>query len=158
CLSAAFAAAWFELQQRLQMSELRERDYLRSSVCRSVVGFFFVCLSAFAFKSGPLIIMSLAVSYLVGSRLNTGSQLSFRSLRFARPMGRMLVQFGLPLSIGTSLATIRDGAVDKWLLQWMSGPPDVGMLTAAMMVSQVPILALAGGVGPWAYSMAVKAH
>ena len=158
CLSAAFAAAWFELQQRLQMSELRERDYLRSSVCRSVAGFSFICLSAFAFKSGPLIIMSLAASYLVGIGLNTESQLSLRNLRFARPIGRMLVQFGVPLAISMSLATILGGAIDKWLLQWMSGPRDVGMLTAATMVSQVPILALAAGVGPWAYSMAVQAH
>jgi O-antigen/teichoic acid export membrane protein len=158
CLSTAFAGAWFELQQRLQMSQLRERDYFRSSVCRSVVGFAFVCLSAFAFESAPLIIMSLAASYLVGTSLTTDSQLSFRNLRFARPFGGMLVQFGLPLSISMILATIMGGTVDKWLLQWMSGPRDVGMLTAATMVAQVPILALSGGVGPWAYSMAVQAH
>ena len=47
-------------------------------------------------------------------------------------------------------------SVDKWLLQALSGPEAVGLFTAAALVTQMPILALAGGIGPLAYSLAVR--
>ena len=48
-------------------------------------------------------------------------------------------------------------SIDKWMLQVLTGTEAVGLFSAATFVAQVPVTTLAGGLGPSAYSMAVRA-
>jgi len=156
CLTATFSSAWFELKQRLQLSELREGDYFLSSAARGVLSTVFVCVAAFVFRSAPIIVLSLAASNFLASLIVPERRLRLVQCRFDRTVYRTLFRFGFPLSISVGLATILM-SVDKWLLQALSGPQAVGFFTAAAFVAQVPISSLAGGIGPLAYSMAVQA-
>ena len=74
---------------------------------------------------------------------------------FDRKIFASILRFGLPLSVSVGLATVLM-SIDKWLLLALSGPEAVGLFNAAALVTQTPILALAGGIGPIAYSLAVR--
>ncbi len=156
CLTATFASAWFELKQRLQMAELREGDYFRSSAARGAITAVFVCLVAFACRSAALIMLALAAGNFLASFIVRERRFSLAKFRFDPAVCRTLFRFGFPLSISVGLATILM-AVDKWLLQALLGPRAVGFFTAATFVAQIPITSLAAGIGPLAYSMAVQA-
>jgi O-antigen/teichoic acid export membrane protein len=103
-----------------------------------------------------VILLSLAASNFLASLIVPDRRLSLVKCHFDRTVCRTLFRFGFPLSISVGLATILM-SVDKWLLQALSGPQAVGFFTAAAFVTQVPISSLAAGIGPLAYSMAVRA-
>jgi O-antigen/teichoic acid export membrane protein len=154
--TAAFLSAWVELKQRLQLAELREKAFFQTSVGRGAVAVICVCTTAYVYRSAPAILLSLAVSSLIVGVFAREPRLTFFRNRFDLTVCRTLLRFGVPLSVSIGMATILM-SVDKWMLQGLSGPHDLGLFTAATLVAQVPILALAGGIGPWAYSMAVEA-
>ena len=147
----------FELQQRLKMSELRETDYFVASAGRCLISFLFVCAAAVFTESATFIILALGVGGVLSIFIKREPRLRLDKMRLNRSLGLSLARFGLPLSVSMALATMVGGTVDKWILQGIVGPEGVGLLTAANMVAQVPIIALAGGIGPWGYSMAVQA-
>jgi O-antigen/teichoic acid export membrane protein len=155
-LVAAFASGWFELRQRLQMAELRATDYFRASAARGVVSTILVCSAAYIYRSPPQVLAALAVSIFVAGLAIREPDFNLFNWRFDWAVCGTLFRFGLPLSISVGLATIL-ASVDKWLLQLLSGSDAVGLFTAGALVAVVPITALAGGIGPWAYSMAVRA-
>jgi O-antigen/teichoic acid export membrane protein len=156
CLVAAFAVAYFELKLRLQMAELREADYFWTSAGRGVIGITLICAVSYFHGTAPVIILALAASFLAGSFIRREPRLNFRNLQFDFSACLTLLRFGLPLSISVGLGAILV-SVDKWLLQGLSGPEAVGLFSAAVIVAQTPIVALAGGIGPPAYSRAVQA-
>jgi O-antigen/teichoic acid export membrane protein len=157
CLVATFAGAWFELKQRLQMAELREMDYFWTSAGRGLTTIIIVCATAYFFDGNvSLIILALATSFFAASFIAREPRLNFRKLQFDFSAFFPLLRFGLPLSISVGLATIL-ASVDKWLLQGFWGTQGVGLFSAAAVVAQTPIMALAAGIGPSAYSMAVQA-
>ena len=156
CLAAAFAAAWLELNQRLQLAELRETDFFRTSFGRGVATVILVSATAYLYRSAPLILLALGASFLLASLLVREPRLNLLRFRFDLAVCRTLFRFGIPLSISVGLGTILM-SVDKWLLQGLSGARAVGLFTAATLVAQVPIATLAGGIGTAAYSMAVQA-
>jgi len=49
-------------------------------------------------------------------------------------------------------------SIDRWMLQLLAGSKAVGLFTAASFVAQVPIALLAGGIGPSANALAVRAY
>jgi O-antigen/teichoic acid export membrane protein len=156
CLLATFAAARFELKQRLQLAELRGAKYFCASVGRSMVATVLVCVVTYIYRSAPLTVLALAVSYLLGNLVVREARLSLTRLRFNIVVCRDLMRFGLPLSMSIGLGMILV-SVGKWLLQGMAGSEAVGFFTAATLVTQTPIAALASGLGPPAYAMAVEA-
>lgn len=156
CLIATFAAAWFELELRLKMAELRQADYFWMSVGRSAITIILVCTTAYFSRNAPLIILALATSYIIASFIRQEPRLSFRNLRLDFSLYPTLLRFGLPLSVSAGPAAILM-SVDRWLLQGLSGADAVGFFSAAIVVAQMPIGALAAGIGPPAYSMAVQA-
>jgi len=154
-LFASSVTVWFELRQRLQMAELRAVEYFRMSVGRGLVTTLLVSAAAFAWRSASLTLFALAVSNFLAGLLVPERQLGFNRLRFDRKIFASVLRFGVPLSVSVGLATVLM-SVDKWLLQALSGPKAVGMFTAAALVTQMPIQALASGIGPLAYSLAVR--
>jgi O-antigen/teichoic acid export membrane protein len=156
CMIAAFASGWFELRLRLQMAELRATDFFRASAARGVISALLVCGAAEIFRSPPEILLALAASIFFAGLAVRESRFRFWNWRFDWAVCRRLARFGLPLSISMGLATIL-ASIDKWLLQLLSGSGAVGFFTAGALVGFVPILALAGGIGSSAYSMAVSA-
>ncbi len=154
-LVASSVTIWFELRQRLQMAELRAAEYSRMSVGRGLLTTLLVSAAAFAWHSASLSLFALAVSNLLAGLLVRERHLLFSRLTFDRKIFVSILRFGVPLSVSVGLATVLM-SVDKWLLLALSGPEAVGLFNAAALVSQMPILALAGGVGPVAYSMAVR--
>jgi O-antigen/teichoic acid export membrane protein len=155
-LVATFASAWVELKQRLQMAELRQLDFFKTSVGRGIVTVIFVCGSAYIYRSAAAVLLALGVGTLLVGVATREQRLNFIGNRFDPTVFRTLLRFGLPLAISVGLGTILM-SVDKWMLQGLLGPRAVGMFTAATLVTQMPLLALAGGIGPWAYSLAVQA-
>jgi O-antigen/teichoic acid export membrane protein len=156
CLVATFAAAWFELKQRLQLAELRETDYFWASTGRGALTITFVCAASYFYGTASVIILVLATSFFAASFIRREPRLNFRNVQFDISASLPLLRFGLPLSISIGLGSML-GSVDKWLLQGLSGPQAVGLFSAAAIVAQTPLMALAGGIGPLAYSMAVQA-
>ena len=154
-LFASSVTVWFELRQRLQMAELRVVEYFRMSVGRGLVTTLLVSAAAFASRSASLTLFALAVSNFLAGLLVPERQLGFSRLRFDRKIFVSILRFGVPLSVSVGLATVLM-SVDKWLLQVLSGPEAVGLFTAAALVTQMPIQALANGIGPLAYSLAVR--
>ncbi len=154
-LVASSLMAWFELRQRLQMAELRGGEFFRMSVGRGLLATLLVSSAAFAWGSASLTLLALAVSNLAAGFLVRERRLGFSRLRFDQEIFASVLRFGVPLSISVGLGTVLM-SVDKWLLQALSGPTAVGMFTAAALVAQMPIQALASGVGPLAYAMAVR--
>ena len=154
-LFASSVTVWFELRQRLQMAELRAVEYFRMSVGRGLLTTLLVSAAAFAWRSASLTLFALAVSNLLAGLLVPERQLGFSRLRFDRQTFASVLRFGVPLSVSVGLATLLM-SVDKWLLQALSGSEAVGMFTAAALVTQMPIQALANGIGPLAYSLAVR--
>jgi O-antigen/teichoic acid export membrane protein len=154
-LTASFATVWFELRQRLQMAELRALEYFRMSVGRGLITTLLVCAAALVWRSASLSLFALAASIFLAGLLARERQLSFSRLSFDQKTFSALFRFGIPLSVSVGLATILM-SVDKWILLALSGPQAVGLFTAATLVAQMPILALANGVGPVAYSLAVR--
>lgn len=155
-LLAMFVSAWVELKQRLQMAELRKADFFRTSVGRGVLTVIFVCGSAYVYRSAPVVLFGLGIGTLLVGVATREPRLSFVGNRFDPNVFRTLLRFGLPLAVSVGLGTILM-SVDKWMLQGLLGPRAVGLFTAATLVTQTPLLALAGGIGPWAYSLAVQA-
>jgi O-antigen/teichoic acid export membrane protein len=156
CLFATFASAWFELRQRLQLAELRGADYFWTSAARGVTSTIFVCGAAYIYQNPPQIIFALAVSLILAGFTIRERRFNLLNWRFDWEICRTLFRFGLPLSISVGLVMIL-ASIDKWLLQLLSGSGAVGLFTAGTLVAQVPVLALAGGIGTTAYSMAVHA-
>lgn len=152
---AAFTSAWVELKQRLQMAELREATFFRTSVLRGVATALFVCGTAYLRGSASSLLFAVGAAGLLVSVTITEPRLTLLSHRFDPAVFRSLMRFGIPLSISVGLGTILM-SVDKWMLQAMIGPHAVGLFTAATLIAQVPIMTLAGCIGPWAYSMAVQ--
>ena len=106
-----------------------------------------VSAAAFAWRSASLTLFALAVSNFLAGLLVPERQLGFSRLRFDRKIFASILRFGVPLSVSVGLATVLM-SVDKWLLQVLSGPEAVGLFTAAALVTQMPIQALADGIGP----------
>ncbi len=152
---AAFVSAWVELKQRLQMAELREATFFRTSVMRGVATTLFVCGTAYLGGRASSLLFAVAAGGLLVSVAVTEPRLTILSHRFDPAVFRSLMRFGIPLSISVGLGTLLM-SVDKWMLQAIIGPDAVGLFTAATLIAQVPIMTLAGCIGPWAYSMAVQ--
>src|SRR5260370_1158258 len=101
-------------------------------------------------------ILAIGVSTLFGGCLVRTEHFSVFNWRFDWEIGRMVFQFGVPLFAGVGVANILF-SIDRWMLQLLSGSKAVGLFTAASFVAQVPISFLAGGIGPSAYALAVRA-
>lgn len=156
CIATIFASAWFELKQRLQLAELCDVEYLWMSAARGLITMAVVCATAYLFRNPTLIMVGLALSIVIASSIVKRRRLTIKNWRFDWTMCGALFRFGFPLSISVGLATILM-SVDKWMLQALSGPQAVGLFTAATFVGQMPISALAAGIGSSAYSMVVRA-
>jgi O-antigen/teichoic acid export membrane protein len=154
-LVAAFMSAWVELKQRLQMAELREATFFRTSVLRGAATTLFVCGTAYLREGASSLLFAVGAAGLLVSTVVPEPRLTLLSQRFDLTVFRSLMRFGIPLSISVGLGTLLM-SVDKWMLQAMVGPHAVGLFTAATLITQVPIMTLAGCIGPWAYSMAVQ--
>ena len=155
-LTATFMSAWVELKQRLQMAELREAAFFRTSVLRGVASALFVCGTAYLHRSASSILFALGAAGLLVSLVAREPRLTILSHRFDLAVFRSLIGFGFPLSVSVGLGTLLM-SVDRWMLQAMIGPHAVGLFTAATLITQAPIMTLAGCIGPWGYSMAVQA-
>jgi O-antigen/teichoic acid export membrane protein len=155
-LFAAFASAWFEMQQRLQLAELRSADYLRASAARGVLSAIFVCSAAYVSHSASRILVALAVAAFIAGVIARESRLNLLHWRFDWSICRALVRFGLPLSISIWLTQTLT-SLDRWLLQLLAGPDTVGLFAAGSFVVSMPTLALASGIGILAYSRSVHA-
>ncbi len=154
-LLASSVTVWFELRQRLQMAELRAAEYFRMSVGRGLLTTLLVSAAAFTWHSASLSLFALAVSICLAGLLVPERHLGFSRLRFDREIFASILRFGVPLSVSVGLATFLM-SLDKWLLQALSGPEAVGLFNAAALLTQMPIQALAVGIGPLSYSMAVR--
>ena len=104
-----------------------------------------------------MMVLAIGVSTLVAVSLFRIAHLNLFNWRFDRAIGRTVLQFGLPVFVGFGVANILI-SIDRWMLQLLSGSKAVGLFTAASFVTQVPVALLAGGIGPSAYALAVRAY
>ena len=156
CWVATVSTAWVELKLRLQMAELRDSTYFRTSVIRGLISTISVCMAAYLWRNGSIIVLTLGVSVFLAGLIAREPRLSFFRSRLDWAACRTLLHFGIPLALSSGLAVIQ-ASIDRFLLQDLVGASAVGMFTAAMLMAQTPLLALAGGIGPSAYAMAVDA-
>jgi O-antigen/teichoic acid export membrane protein len=156
CLAATFAAAWFELSQRLQLAELRGAAFLRAAAVRGAATTLLPCAAAYFSGSAPVIVLASGAGFLIGAAAAWEPRLNLLRWRFDWSICRALLRYGFPLSVSVGLATLLI-SVDKWLLQALLGPREVGLYSAAAFVAQIPIQALAFGIGSSSYSLAVQA-
>src|SRR6266446_842198 len=156
CLFSTFATAWFELKLRVQLAELQEGPYFWTNVVRGTLILVLTFAAAYTQQDATIMILALGVSTLIAACLFRTEHLSIFNWRFDWEICRTLFQFGVPLFAGVGVANILF-SIDRWMLQILSGSKAVGLFTAASFVAQVPISFLAGGIGPSAYALAVRA-
>jgi len=156
CLFSTFATAWFELKQRVQLAELQEMPYFWTNVVRGTLILVLTFAAAYTRQDVTIMIFALGVSTLIAACLFRIKHLNIFNWRFDREIGRMVFQFGVPLFAGVGVANILF-SIDRWMLLLLSSTKAVGLFTAATLVAQVPISFLAGGIGPSANAMAVRA-
>jgi O-antigen/teichoic acid export membrane protein len=157
CLFSIFATAWFELKLRVQLAELQAGPYFWTNIVRSTLILLLTFAAAYTHQNPPVMILAIGVSTLIAASLFRIEHLDIFNWRFDREIGRALFQFGLPVFVGFGVANILF-SIDRWMLQLLSGSKAVGLFTAASFVAQVPIALLAGGIGPSAYALAVRAY
>jgi O-antigen/teichoic acid export membrane protein len=157
CLFAIFAAAWFELKQRVQLAELQAAPYFWTNVVRGTLILLLTFAAAYTQQSVTTMILATGVSTLIAASLFRTAHLDIFNWRFDREIGHMLFQFGLPVFVGFGVANVLI-SIDRWMLQLLSGSKAVGLFTAASFVAQVPIALLASGIGPSANALAVRAY
>jgi O-antigen/teichoic acid export membrane protein len=157
CLFAIFAAAWFELKQRVQLAELQAAPYFWTNVVRGTLILLLTFAAAYTQQSVTTMILATGVSTLIAASLFRTAHLDIFNWRFDREIGHMLFQFGLPVFVGFGVANVLI-SIDRWMLQLLSGSTAVGLFTATSLVAQVPIALLASGIGPSANALAVRAY
>jgi O-antigen/teichoic acid export membrane protein len=157
CLFSIFATAWFELKLRVQLAELQAGPYFWTNVVRSTLILLLTFAAAYTHQNPSVMILAIGVSTLIAASLFRIEHLDIFNWRFDREIGRALFQFGLPVFVGFGVANILM-AIDRWMLQLLSGSQAVGLFSAASFVTQVPVALLAGGIGPSAYALAVRAY
>jgi O-antigen/teichoic acid export membrane protein len=157
CLFAIFAAAWFELKQRVQLAELQAAPYFWTNVVRGTLILLLTFAAAYTQQSVTTMILATGVSTLIAASLFRTAHLDIFNWRFDREIGHMLFQFGLPVFVGFGVANVLI-SIDRWMLQLLSGSKAVGLFTATSLVAQVPIALLASGIGPSANALAVRAY
>jgi O-antigen/teichoic acid export membrane protein len=156
CLFSTFVTAWFELKLRVQLAELQEGPYFWTNVVRGMLILVLTFAAAYTRQDATIMILALGVSTLIAACLFRTKDFRVFNWRFDWEIGRMVLQFGVPLFAGVGVANILF-SIDRWMLQLLSGSKAVGLFTAASFVAQVPISFLAGGIGPSAYALAVRA-
>ncbi|HVY16311.1 MAG TPA: oligosaccharide flippase family protein [Rhodopila sp.] len=156
CLIACFGSAWTELQQRLQLAELRASAFFVVSFGRGLLTVTLVPAVAYWYHDATLVLVAFAIANILPAFLANDRRLGFVRLRFDSQTLSQLLRFGLPLSISVGLATLLS-SMDKWMLGALNGTESIGLFSAAAMVAQMPVLSLASGIGPSAYAMAVRA-
>jgi O-antigen/teichoic acid export membrane protein len=156
CLFSTFATAWFELKLRVQLAELQEGPYFWTNVVRGMLILLLTFFAAYTHQNATAMIMAIGVSTLIAASLFRTAHFRIFNWRFDWEICRTLFQFGVPLFAGVGVANILF-SIDRWMLQLLSGSKAVGLFTAASFVAQVPISFLAGGIGPSAYALAVRA-
>jgi O-antigen/teichoic acid export membrane protein len=156
CLFSTFATAWFELKLRVQLAELQEGPYFWTNVVRGTLVLVLTFAAAYTRQDATIMILALGISTLIAACLFRTEHFSVFNWRFDWEICRTVFQFGVPLFAGVGVANILF-SIDRWMLQLLSGSKAVGLFTAATFVAQVPISFLAGGIGPSAYALAVRA-
>jgi O-antigen/teichoic acid export membrane protein len=156
CLFSTFATAWFELKLRVQLAELQEGPYFWTNVVRGTLILVLTFAAAYTQQNVTVMILAIGVSTLIAACLFRTEHFRISNWRFDWEIGRTVFHFGVPLFAGVGVANILF-SIDRWMLQLLSGSKAVGLFTAASFVAQVPISFLAGGIGPSAYALAVRA-
>jgi O-antigen/teichoic acid export membrane protein len=156
CVFSTFATAWFELKLRVQLAELQEGPYFWTNVVRGTLILLLTFAAAYTRQSATTMILAIGVSTLIAASLFRTEYFSIFNWRFDWEICRTVFQFGVPLFAGVGVANILF-SIDRWMLQLLSGSKAVGLFTAASLVAQVPISFLAGGIGPSANALAVRA-
>jgi O-antigen/teichoic acid export membrane protein len=156
CLFSTFATAWFELKLRVQLAELQEGPYFWTNVVRGTLILVLTFAAAYTHQNATAMILALGISTLIAASLFRTKHFNIFNWRFDWEICRTVFHFGVPLFAGVGVANILF-SIDRWLLQLLSGSKAVGLFTAASFVAQVPISFLAGGIGPSAYTLAVRA-
>ena len=156
CLFAIFATAWFELKLRVQLAELQEGPYFWTNVVRGTLILLLSFAAAYTHQRATAMIVAIGFSTLIAASLFRTEHLNIFNWRFDWEICRAVFQFGIPLFAGVGVANILF-SIDRWMLQLLSGSKAVGLFTAASFVAQVPISFLAGGIGPSANALAVRA-
>jgi len=157
CLLSTFATAWFEMTQRVQLSELQGGPYFGINVVRAVLILLLTFAAAYLRLGATAMILAVGISTLVAVSLFRIAHLNLLNWCFDRAIGRTVLQFGLPVFVGFGVANILI-SIDRWMLQLLSDSQAVGLFSAASFVTQVPVALLAGGIGPSAYALAVRAY
>jgi O-antigen/teichoic acid export membrane protein len=156
CLFSTFATAWFELKLRVQLAELQEGPYFWTNVVRGTLILVLTFAAAYTQQDATIMILALGVSTLIAACLFRTEHLSIFNWRFDWEISRTVFHFGVPLFVGIGVGNILF-SIDRWMLQLLSGSKAVGLFTATSLVAQVPISFLAGGIGPSANALAVRA-
>lgn len=155
CLFGVVAAGGFELRARLLMARLQAKRFLLINSLRGTLNLLSVTGAAFLTGDAVVILAAGAAAVLL-SALMPPLQRIAPLPRADRIILREVLRFGLPFAAGISIG-VALLSIDRWMVTLMLGTEALGYLGAATIVAQLPLIFLASGIGPAAFTLAVHA-
>jgi O-antigen/teichoic acid export membrane protein len=154
-IASAFCYSAFELAARFEVINLRPERFLVMNLVRACV--VFLCAVAAAWLTGAAIwvIVGSTIGIVAGTVAGTAVHQQIGLVGFDRDLASRLLAIGFPLA----LCMMIDGATltgVRVITQALGSIESLGQLTAAYLIVQNTLVAIASGIGAAGYQLAIR--
>jgi O-antigen/teichoic acid export membrane protein len=155
-LLMSWCYAWFELAARFEIADFRPRRYLAMNLARAAL--ILGGTTAAARLSGNATWTAFAAAACMLAAGFTGHARSWRIGRggFDPASARMVLGFGAPIAASLAMSSLIFSGT-RGLIALLGGARELGYYTAAFVLIQNAMTAVAGGIVSAGYSLAVRA-
>jgi O-antigen/teichoic acid export membrane protein len=150
------ASSWFELTARIQIARLHPGRYLRMNIGRALFVLAGATGAAWLTRDPVLTGLGMAAGLVAGVALAGGEQPFPRLNLFDRVTARSIIIFGLPMAVSMAMSGLTNSGT-RALVEGLDSTAALGVFTAAYMIVQNTLAAIAAGVASAAYPLAVRA-
>jgi O-antigen/teichoic acid export membrane protein len=150
------ASGWFQFVVRVQTADLRAGWTFWMNFTRVSSTLVLSLGAAYFTKSAVCVLLATAFGQIAGSLLYPLRGFSLDRRKFSPQLASMVLRFGYPLAISTTLGSI-SVAVSCIMLDRLASTEAVGRFTAANLTVQTVLALLAGGIAQATFPLAIKA-
>jgi O-antigen/teichoic acid export membrane protein len=150
------AIGWFQFAIRVQTADLQAGRTFWMNVTRVVTTLALGVAAAYLTESAVYVLFATGLGQISGSALYPLRGLSLNLRKFNRALAGMVLRFGYPLAISTTLGSV-SGAFSCFMLDQLASTEAVGRFTAASLTVQTVLALLAAGITQATFPLAVKA-
>lgn len=157
CLFASIGSAWFELATKFSMARFEAKRFFLANAARGLATFTLIAGTAMVTPSPTALLLATGVGLVIATLFVPVARLPVRGRDIDRAMLRQMLRFGLPFAVSIVLSGMLI-SLDRWMIGLLVNTEAVGYFNAAFTVAQLPLTFLASGIGPAAYTLAVRAE